>query len=173
MIEEQNKNVIEIIKKEMELLNSNLNNLIVMNYVSNDYREYQKLGNKELIHFLIQNDLIIGMDYIGSGKNGSDGYFDTNDNNKNFELLDKILLKIAPNISFLHYKFLTEHLDFINKKIIDTSEGYYGHYEKYSTYSIKVSDLLNYLNENELLISEEKTINVLQNYEKKSKNKIK
>ena len=74
-------------------------------------------------------------------------YFSNSEDEPEFEELDKLLLLVAPSITFLQYKLIS--------KLISTEETteyeYYGNYTEYKTKEIKINDLWNALKEMKLV----------------------
>ena len=64
-----------------------------------------------------------------------------------FEDLDDLLLEVAPQFSFLHYKKLMKSLKIISNREND----FYGNYDDYVTKSIKVDDIWQFLIDNNLI----------------------
>jgi len=64
-----------------------------------------------------------------------------------FEDLDNLLLEVAPQLSFLHYKKLMRLFKINNYRDND----YYGNYTDYATKSIKIDDIWQFLIDHDLI----------------------
>ena len=68
-------------------------------------------------------------------------YAESGEPEPEFESLDNILLEVAPQLSFLHYKKLSQVI-----KVDDNRENdYYGNYTDYAIKTITIDDLWDFL----------------------------
>ena len=71
----------------------------------------------------------------------------SSDTEEPFTSLDNLLLKFCPNLSFIHYKKISEKLI---QRYQHSDNEYYGNYTDYEFKYIQVKDLYNYLKDNNL-----------------------
>jgi hypothetical protein len=105
-----------------------------------------KTEEKQLKDFLSQ--FLIESVYTGGYRGGNcwdntEPYFESSDNKVEFGLLDKFLAEVAPNITFLKYKGISELI----KEDEKTEYEYYGNTSDYKIFYIDLNDLYDYLSE--------------------------
>lgn len=120
---------------------------------SKEYKKYysryyapNETEKSQLKKFLSQ--FLIGSVYTGGYTGGNcwddtEPYFEASDDKVEFAVLDKFLAEVAPSITFLKYKGISELI----KENERTQHEYYGNTREYKIFWVDLNDLYDYLSE--------------------------